>query len=149
MTRAALLTLVLAVCLATATTASASSKEAWYWTPGACKAQLTNYRLQIGSGPTARTLASQAAFCVGRHDRCWLHGGARRYKVFDVTMLAQDDVVRTFSLDVTGKSSWVGTAPRIVAENVTQSRFAAVYGAQAHAAAARENALGCDDPTPS
>ncbi|HEY3961459.1 MAG TPA: hypothetical protein VGL84_02960 [Gaiellaceae bacterium] len=138
---------LLPLCLVAATAARAATQNDWYWQPSFCKSELKSGGVQLGAGTSAPAFKVAVAYCVGLHNRCWLHGGVRLYKVFKVLALSDDGIIRSFQMNATGKTSWSGSVARLVARGVTPSGFARVYGAQEHAAAARENTLGCTDPT--
>ena len=141
--RSALVILVAALCVGvTATSGMASAKTTWYWTPGACKAELQQYGVSMGEG---RNYNVSKAYCVGLHNRCWLERGVRRYTMFIAVVRSYDGVVRLFRLKVTGKDNWTGVVGtnRITERYMSMSQFVSYYGNAAWGGARSENEAGC------
>ena len=144
--RATVMALLAALAVAVSvTSAQARATSHWYWSPGACKAQLQGYGVKIDDG---RTFNVAKAYCVGMHNHCHTFNGLREYKVFDTVMRSFDGVVREMTLTVTGKNSWSGSHLTIDEHHMSPSRFKATYGPAAWTVARSENAGGCFDVHP-
>jgi hypothetical protein len=124
--------------------AHAAVHSSWYWTPGACKSELSKGVL-FDDG---RTFDVQRAFCVGLHNHCWLSNGLRRYKVFIALVRSYDGVVRRFQLTVTGRRTWRGVKFKVIEHYMTSADFGNGYGNAAWSVARIENQGGCYDIHP-
>lgn len=93
--------------------AQASPATHWYWTPALCKSKAINSGLNINGS----ILKVYAIRCFGLQD-CWVSDGIIRYDHFLTFALDGNGVVRSFKVNVTGKTSgnfsdmrvWKGTS---------------------------------------
>jgi len=85
------------------------ASNGWYWTPGLCKSALINRGVTLSNGRYFRAARVQ---CFGR-PTCWIDGNVVRYDHFDIAMLDRNGVVRTVSMQVTGKTDATFTDMRV------------------------------------
>jgi len=121
--------------------AGAERSANWYWTPAACKSALTS-GVQISDG---RYFYPTLSFCVGTASTCaWNYPHTMRlYSSFYVIMRSADGVVRTMTLNVTGRATWSGTDLRVRYRYMDPARFAVYNRIIATAYAQQQNNYGC------